>query len=219
MFDFVEIGELSVFILLGLASTLAIAVGIERWFVFSKREGKDPDSSFWGISEGLESGDTESVQRYAIESESNAYNGFGSYALKVFSSGTSSKKELLQSKIAEEKGLLERRLSILSTLGNNAPFLGLLGTVLGVIKAFHGLGTLGSSGAEVVMRSISTALLATAGGLALAIPVVILNNYFQRKKITILGNLEILSLKALGGFSNPNSNHHRSGSQTGSAVL
>jgi biopolymer transport protein ExbB len=80
----------------------------------------------------------------------------------------------------------------LNTLGNNAPFIGLLGTVLGVIKAFYGLGTLGASGADVVMRSISTALLATAAGLGVAIPVVMANNYFSRKAKVILQNLEIL---------------------------
>jgi ferredoxin len=71
--------------------------------------------------------------------------------------------------------------------------IGLLGTVLGVIKAFHGLGTLGSTGAEVVMRSISKALLATAAGLFIAIPVVMANNYFSKKVKIIIQQLEILS--------------------------
>ena len=96
-------------------------------------------------------------------------------------------------KIIEEKMYLEKRLTVLNTLGNNAPFIGLLGTVLGVIKAFHGLGTLGSTGADVVMRSISKALLATAAGLFIAIPVVMANNYFSKKVKIIIQQLEILS--------------------------
>jgi biopolymer transport protein ExbB len=75
-----------------------------------------------------------------------------------------------------------------------------LGTVLGVIKAFYNLGTLGNTGAEVVMRSISTALLATAAGLAIAIPVVMINNFFSRKMKVILANLEILSREFTGNF-------------------
>lgn len=105
--------------------------------------------------------------------------------------------ESLDGQILSEKLELEKRLPILNTLGNNAPFIGLLGTVLGVIKAFYGLGTLGSSGAEVVMRSISTALLATAAGLAVAIPVVMANNYFSRKSKVILQNMEILKKELL----------------------
>ncbi|MGB9766833.1 MAG: MotA/TolQ/ExbB proton channel family protein [Sulfurihydrogenibium sp.] len=76
---------------------------------------------------------------------------------------------------------LEKRLGILATFGNNAPFIGLFGTVLGVIKAFHHLGTSSEFGVRVVMTGISEALVATAMGLFVAIPAVIGYNYFVRK--------------------------------------
>jgi biopolymer transport protein ExbB len=109
--------------------------------------------------------------------------------------------DLMEGRIIEEKIVLEKRLTILNTLGNNAPFIGLLGTVLGVINAFHGLGTLGNTGAEVVMRSISNALLATAAGLFVTIPVVMANNYFTRKMKIILQNLEIISKEFIASYS------------------
>ena len=69
------------------------------------------------------------------------------------------------------------------TLGNNAPFVGLFGTVLGIIKAFHDLGATGAKGAAIqqtVMAGISEALVATAVGLAVAIPAVVAFNVFNR---------------------------------------
>ncbi|MFA5455602.1 MAG: MotA/TolQ/ExbB proton channel family protein [Sulfurimonas sp.] len=78
--------------------------------------------------------------------------------------------------------LLEKRLGILATFGNNAPFIGLFGTVLGVINAFHTLSKEGSEfGVNAVMGGISEALVATAAGLFVAIPSVIAYNYFVRK--------------------------------------
>ena len=75
----------------------------------------------------------------------------------------------------------ERYLVILGTLGNNAPFIGLFGTVIGVIQAFQDLSTDSQGGAEVVMSGISEALVATAAGLAAAIPAVIAFNFFMNK--------------------------------------
>jgi biopolymer transport protein ExbB len=82
---------------------------------------------------------------------------------------------------AAERVRLERRLAFLGTLGNNAPFIGLFGTVIGIIKAFHDLSMDTSSGARVVMAGISEALVATAMGLFVAIPAVVAYNYFQRR--------------------------------------
>jgi biopolymer transport protein ExbB len=83
---------------------------------------------------------------------------------------------------AREKLRLERNLAFLATVGSNGPFIGLFGTVLGIIKAFHDLagGELGA-GASVVMAGISEALVATAVGLMVAIPAVVAFNYFTRR--------------------------------------
>ncbi len=90
-------------------------------------------------------------------------------------------KNLLDYEPLELKLSLEKRLGILATFGNNAPFIGLLGTVLGIIKAFHDLGTAKEFGVQVVMEGISEALVATAMGLFVAIPSVIAYNYFVRR--------------------------------------
>jgi biopolymer transport protein ExbB len=96
---------------------------------------------------------------------------------------------------------LERGLAVLGTVGNNAPFLGLLGTVIGVIEAFEILGrpqaatTAAASGLapQAIMSSIAEALIATAVGLFVAIPAVAAYNYFQRRIQGIGANTEALS--------------------------
>ncbi len=89
--------------------------------------------------------------------------------------------------LSEEKVILESRIAILGTLGSNAPFVGLLGTVLGIIHAFHSLALNTKGGPAVVMAGISEALVATALGLFVAIPAVAAYNFFVRniKKIMV----------------------------------
>jgi len=103
---------------------------------------------------------------------------------------------------AREKLRLERNLAFLATLGSNAPFVGLFGTVLGIIKAFHDLSANQAGGPSVVMAGISEALVATAVGLMVAIPAVVAFNYFNRRvrafmcKIEWAAHLALADLKA-----------------------
>ncbi|MDZ7343353.1 MAG: MotA/TolQ/ExbB proton channel family protein, partial [candidate division KSB1 bacterium] len=95
----------------------------------------------------------------------------------------------------EEKMKLERYLSILGTMGNIAPFIGLLGTVIGIIRAFHDLAVSGSGGPSVVSAGIAEALITTAAGLVVAIPAVIAYNYFLRRVGTIMSEIEAATKK------------------------
>ncbi|MCB9229495.1 MAG: MotA/TolQ/ExbB proton channel family protein [Deltaproteobacteria bacterium] len=93
---------------------------------------------------------------------------------------------------AGEKNKLDRGLVILGTLGNNAPFIGLFGTVIGIIEAFHKLSSDPEGGASVVMGSISEALIATAVGLMVAIPAVIAFNAYNRNVRKHMSNIQSL---------------------------
>ncbi len=99
---------------------------------------------------------------------------------------SSLEKRMLEYSPIQLKLQLEKRLGILATFGNNAPFIGLFGTVLGVMKAFHDLGVSNEFGIRVVMEGISEALVATALGLFVAIPCVMSYNFFVRKIKKIL---------------------------------
>ncbi len=102
-------------------------------------------------------------------------------------------EETMAQALNAERRFLETRMIILNTLGNNAVYVGLFGTVLGVIKAFHDLSMQGGGGAEVVMQGLSEALIATATGLLVAIPCVIAYNIFQKQIREILTDAESLS--------------------------
>jgi biopolymer transport protein ExbB len=159
MEQLVDLGEQAIFILMAIASVMAVAVGFERAFVFSRSVSKS-ESILKEIISKLRTHEVGSLRDLEGKSPKNIYARFASFSAEHYDKGHDSLSELMAGRVVSEKIELEKRLPILSTLGNNAPFLGLLGTVLGVIKAFNGLGTLGNSGAEVVMKSISTALLA-----------------------------------------------------------
>lgn len=201
MLTLVDYGESFVFLVLMIFSIVALAVVIERVIVFRRNTNKESFEIFQNVVKHIREHDVESALDITVE-DKNIYTRFTQFSLNFFKKKHLGLSDLMQGKILEEKLSLEKRLSILNTLGNNAPFIGLLGTVLGVIKAFHGLGTLGSTGADVVMRSISRALLATAAGLFIAIPVVMANNYFTRKLKIIVQNLEILSREFIASYTN-----------------
>ncbi len=105
-------------------------------------------------------------------------------------------EEVFNTFILIEKPELEKYLAVLATIASNAPFIGLLGTVLGIMKAFNDLAQATDAGQQTVMAGISVALVATAAGLFVAIPAGIFYNYFTRKVKGILGSLE--SVKELG---------------------
>ena len=87
----------------------------------------------------------------------------------------------LRSAVSGEVQRLEKALSLLATTGNAAPFIGLFGTVWGIMVAFQGIGLKGSATLAVVAPGISEALIATAAGLAAAIPAVVAYNHFVNK--------------------------------------
>jgi len=88
---------------------------------------------------------------------------------------------------------LERRLAFLGTLGNNAPFIGLFGTVVGIMQAFEKLGQAGANASAGVMPGISEALVATAMGLFAAIPAVIAYNRYSAQVDNLVANYETFS--------------------------
>ena len=110
---------------------------------------------------------------------------------------------VLLSVLARERARYERFLSFLGTLGSNAPFVGLFGTVLGIIKAFNDLGAVavkGSAIQQTVMAGISEALVATAVGLGVAIPAVVAYNAFTRWLKTLANRSQALGFALVGAM-------------------
>jgi biopolymer transport protein ExbB len=105
--------------------------------------------------------------------------------------------DLTEEKRFEELEALKGPLWVLGTVASSAPFIGLFGTVVGIVKAFHNMAVMGSGGFSVVAAGISEALVATALGLGVAIIAVIFYNYFQTRIERIESVLTIVSNRLL----------------------
>ncbi len=116
-------------------------------------------------------------------------------ALDAAPGGPASVAELVAATLRRERPAYERGLGFLGTLGSNAPFLGLFGTVVGIIKAFAdlGVGAAKGAGATAVMAGLSEALVATAVGIFVAIPAVVAFNAYGRKLRTLTARAEALA--------------------------
>ena len=145
------------------------------------------------------------IQEGALEKEILNEDSFYHQAVrflkenKVSFQNSQSFERGLSSFIKEERSKLEKGFNVLATLGANAPFIGLFGTVLGIIRAFAYLGS--QSGSSAVMSGVSQALYATAVGLMVAIPAVVAYNSFSnqlKKAIQKLESLRDLYISKLG---------------------
>ena len=125
----------------------------------------------------------------------NTY-GFESVALlrtlEWFDDGAEAMGEVLEAAIREQRLELDQGSAFLGTVGNNAPFVGLLGTVLGVVDAFQELGNTSGAAIGAVMGGISQALIATALGIAVALPAVVAYNLFTKRANDIEDNARAL---------------------------
>ena len=138
--------------------------------------------------------------------------------LEAYPRGASVVEQVMASSLVRERQRFDRFLNYMGTLGNNAPFIGLLGTVIGIIVAFKELAINPKGGLEVVGPGIAEALVATAVGLIIAIPAVVAFNTFKGVVKERLGNTDFLSHIVLADLNNLNNLNHRSTPVTANAA-
>ena len=174
------------------SSILSVTVMIERLIYFIRN--RTPVERFIeAFTERLGRDDVNGAAALA-DMTKGAEARIAKIALAHWDEGEQAVEEMMASRKVAERLRFEKYLMILGTMGNNAPFFGLFGTVLGIIKAFHDLGQAGgnAAGATTVMSGISEALVATAMGLLVAIPAVIAYNYFNKKVKEFAANSETI---------------------------
>ncbi|HTV21727.1 MAG TPA: MotA/TolQ/ExbB proton channel family protein [Polyangiaceae bacterium] len=207
---FVEFGAGWVLWLLIGLSLISVAISAERWWFYrTKSAGVRELASKLDAALSKGAFDTALDLLGSGRSVSAAVARAG---LRLAPRGVQAADKGMQSAIALERKALEVRLAYLGTLGNNAPFIGLFGTVIGVILAFEELGqatgTAGTGAASqvasaAVMAAIAEALVATAVGIAVALPAVAFYNYFQRRAQVLLDDAEALASLVLAYLSTP----------------
>jgi biopolymer transport protein ExbB len=180
---------------------LSLAVAVERALFFRGRSG-DLGALARALEEKLAARDLEGARAVTRDARTVA-GAVADAGLRVAELGPAAAEKAMQGACAVERESLEARLAFLGTLGNNAPFIGLFGTVIGVIQAFEQLGVSPSQGgsgqavSQAVMAGIAEALIATAVGIGVALPAVAFYNYFQRRIGRMLSGTEAVSAVVL----------------------
>ena len=205
----VGLGTGWILLLMLMLSIISLAIMLERaWLYWSLRD--DIEVLMRDLGQLLRRGDVEGARR-RLESSRSAEAAVVVAGLVESDRGVQAAEEAMEGASALQRMKLEKRLAFLGTLGNNAPFIGLLGTVIGIVAAFDELSKVKMAAAaqssqlapEAVMGRISEALVATAVGILIAIPAVAAFNAFQRVvKGTVanteaLGHMLLAHLKAL----------------------
>lgn len=192
---FIQFGTSWVLWLLFALSAGSLLVSVERWLVFRAKGGNLRQlASHLDKAMGEEKAVDVPTALASLKGQVSVAASVARAGLRLAPRGLSAVDKGMQSALVQERKALEGRLTYLGTLGNNAPFIGLFGTVIGIILAFEELGksatAAGNAAASqvasaAVMSAIAEALVATAVGIAVALPAVAIYNVFQRR-ITVL---------------------------------
>jgi biopolymer transport protein ExbB/TolQ len=174
---------------MGLLSIISVAIMVERYLYLRTIGSKSSTmaDNFRAVIAGQKMEDIDTLSKDGASLEGKAL-GFGLAFVK--NHGANGLDEFFSSFKNTETPALEKNLSLLGTIASNAPYIGLLGTVMGIMKAFNDLAVAPGQGNEVVMAGIGHALVSTALGLAVAIPAVVAFNLFQKKVSLVLGNVD-----------------------------
>lgn len=191
MMAFALLGAEWVMWILVLLSLVCAAVTLERVYVFLT-DATPRDALAKAIQPYMNSGDVVEL-RNALRTLKGGESRVLSTGLEVANKGPTSVEKAMIGAATAERMRLERGLAVLATVGSNAPFIGLFGTVLGVIKAFHDLAMNPNDASSAVMSGIAEALVATAIGLLVAIPAVVLYNTLSRWVKTKMNRLDSMA--------------------------
>lgn len=189
VFAVAQIADQVVLYLLIALSVISVGLILERFFSLRKVSAGSVKMRA-RVKNALQSYSLEDVEVLSKEHETLEGRALAAGLRHVRESGSKGLEEVFNAFVLIERPELDRSLSFLATIGSNAPYIGLLGTVLGIMKAFQDLAQSTDAGQQTVMAGISSALVATAAGLFVAIPAVIAYNYFQRQVRGVLSGVE-----------------------------
>jgi biopolymer transport protein ExbB len=189
LFEVLSMGGFTMYVLL-LCSVLSLGVIIDRLATYWRKSRVQRAQFMDRIKDELRKKDLERAIELCRESDAP----FAKVALAGLEKAGRTEKlvaGVMERQITVEVGKLERLTSIVGTIGNIAVYVGLFGTVLGIIRAFHDISVAGAGGMDVVIGGVAEALITTATGLAVAVPSVVLYNYFSRRVERFESDMEL----------------------------
>lgn len=184
-FDWIQAMRQSpVMVIILFCSVLTAGFALERTLYYWKRRG-NPDSLLASALVAVRSGNREEAVR-VLSSSPHPMGPVAAEMVKNLDEPDNVIEEKMHISLSEQRMQLDRHLGFLGTMGNTAPLIGLLGTVWGIMRAFHDMASTGSAGPSVVAAGVAEALFTTAAGLLVAVPAVMLYNHFIRRMGTML---------------------------------
>ena len=196
MHVFSSIHSALILAVLGCCSLICVMFILERLRFFN-RISADPEKVLLKLIGSLASGKTEEALSILGDVKGNPLLVMIQTGIKSSQFPKEAFGEVMRLCLMRQRALMERNLGLLGTLGNVSPFIGLLGTVMGIIQAFRDLASAAAqaNGANVVAAGIAEALVATAAGLFVAIPAVVAYNYFLKKVKSLVVEMEAIGME------------------------
>ncbi|MBU1726641.1 MAG: MotA/TolQ/ExbB proton channel family protein [Candidatus Omnitrophica bacterium] len=171
-------------------SVFSLAIIIERYIYYRRRSRVKRVEFMSGVAKELSKGNVSS----ALEICKNTNTPFASVVLAGLSLSGHDEvviSNTMEREVTIEITRLERLTSVVGTIGSTAVYIGLLGTVFGIMRAFQDISKSGSGGLSVVINGIAEALVTTIAGLCVAVPAVIAYNYFVKKVDGFITDMEL----------------------------
>jgi biopolymer transport protein ExbB len=187
--EIIQTGGFTMYILL-FCSFLSVTILLERIIYYRKLSRTKRVEFMTRIKRALGSGNIERAMEICQET----YTPFSNVIYSGLELHDRHEKEIsnaMEREITVETTKLERYIGIVGTIGNTAVYIGLFGTVLGIIRAFHDIASAGAGGMSIVIGGVAEALVCTATGLLVAVPSVIAFNYFTKRVEHFINDMEL----------------------------
>ncbi|MDP3791753.1 MAG: MotA/TolQ/ExbB proton channel family protein [Candidatus Omnitrophota bacterium] len=188
-------GGVTIYILI-FCSVLSIAIIIERYMYYRSRSRIKRADLMARVKKELEKNDLEAALKICDKKNTP----FSNVVHAGLSFAKHTEKEIsnnMERTIVVETNLLEKRTTVVGTIGSIAVYIGLFGTVLGIMRAFGDIATAGAGGINVVMNGISESLVCTAAGLCVAVPAVVAYNYFIKRIDNFITDMELCASETM----------------------
>ncbi len=189
LWQLLKSGGLTMYVLLSL-SIVSIAIIMERIIYYRLRSRVKRNVFMLDISRELEKGNIKKALEISQKTDT-PFSRVVHSALNLHGHNEVVISNTMEREVIIQTTKLEKYTSIIGTIGSTAVYIGLFGTVLGIIRAFHDISKSGSGGISVVINGISEALVCTAAGVCVAVPAVMAYNYFTKKIDSFISDMEL----------------------------
>lgn len=189
IFEILRVGGFTMYILL-FCSFLSVMIILERILYYRGLSRTDRTEFMALIGRSLKSGRIDTARAICQKTKA-PFSQVVFSGLELHGRLEKEMSNAMEREITIETSDLERYIGIVGTIGNTAVYIGLFGTVLGIIRAFHDISVAGAGGMSIVIGGVAEALVCTATGLAVAIPAVIAYNYFSKRVDRFVDDMEL----------------------------